>query len=51
MIVADKYEFSLTGASLRLNDMLLVLRAWEIEKREVDDTNELGSGKKIRVYD
>jgi hypothetical protein len=46
MLITQKYDFSFTGASVRLNEMLLVLRAWEIEKREVDFTNELGNGKK-----
>jgi hypothetical protein len=46
MLITQKYDFSFTGASVRLNEMLLVLRAWEIEKREVDFTNELGNGKR-----
>lgn len=45
MIIEKKYDFSFTAASLRLNEMLLVLNAWEIEKREIDFTNELGNGK------
>lgn len=46
MLITQKYDFSFTGASVRLNEILLVLRAWEVEKREVDFTNELGNGKK-----
>jgi hypothetical protein len=46
MLITQKYDFSFTGASVRLNEMLLVLRAQEIEKREVDITNELGNGKR-----
>jgi hypothetical protein len=40
----DKYDFSFTASSLRLNEMLVVAHA-TIDGVEVDYTNDLGSGK------
>jgi hypothetical protein len=40
----DKYDFSFTASSLRLNEMLLVASA-TVNGVEVDYTNDLGSGK------
>ena len=42
--INDKYDFSFTASSLRLNEMLLVARATKDEV-DVDYTNDLGSGK------
>ena len=39
-----KYDFTFTAASLRLQEMILVAKALN-DKREIDYTNELGSGK------
>ena len=44
MIKTNKYDFSFTALSLRLNEMLLVACAYHNGK-EVDYTNDLGSGK------
>lgn len=44
MIKTNKYDFSFTASSLRLNEMLLVARA-NHDDIEVDYTNDLGSGK------
>jgi len=44
MIKTSKYDFSFTASSLRLNEMLLVARAYH-EGVEVDYTNDLGGGK------
>ena len=43
MIETDKYSFSFTTSSLRLNEMILVAIAIA-EKREIDYINELGGG-------
>lgn len=43
MIETEKYSFSFTTSSLRLNEMILVAIAIA-EKREVDYINELGGG-------
>lgn len=40
----SKYDFSFTASSLRLNEMLLVARAFN-DGVEVDYTNDLGAGK------
>lgn len=40
----DKYDFSFTTSSLRLNEMLLVATAVK-DKRAIDFINELGGGK------
>ena len=44
MIKTNKYDFSFTASSLRLNEMLLVARA-NHDGVEIDYTNDLGSGK------
>jgi hypothetical protein len=44
MTKTNKYDFSFTASSLRLNEMLLVARASH-DGVEVDYTNELGGGK------
>jgi hypothetical protein len=44
MTKTNKYDFSFTASSLRLNEMLLVARA-SYDGVEVDYTNELGGGK------
>ena len=44
MIKTNKYDFSFTASSLRLNEMLLVARA-NHDGVEVDYTNDLGNGK------
>lgn len=44
MIDTDKYDFSFTALSLRLNEMLLVAEAAK-EGKEIDYVNELGGGK------
>ncbi len=44
MIESIKYDFSLTTASLRLQEMILVARAF-VDNRTIDNTNELGNGK------
>lgn len=44
MIDNEKYGFSFTASSLRLNEMILVATALA-EKRELDYINELGGGK------
>lgn len=44
MTKTDKYDFSFTASSLRLNEMLLVARAIK-EGVEIDYTNDLGGGK------
>ena len=44
MTKTNKYDFSFTASSLRLNEMLLVARAHQ-DGVEVDYTNELGGGK------
>jgi hypothetical protein len=44
MIKANKYDFSFTASSLRLNEMLLVARAYH-DGVEVDYNNDLGGGK------
>lgn len=44
MIKTNKYDFSFTASSLRLNEMLLVARAIH-DGAEVDYTNDLGGGK------
>ena len=43
MIETEKYSFSFTTSSLRLNEMILVAIA-NAEKREIDYINELGGG-------
>lgn len=43
MIETEKYSFSFTTSSLRLNEMILVAIAIA-EKREIDYINELGGG-------
>lgn len=40
----DKYDFSFTASSLRLNEMLLVCKSI-IENKELDVVNDLGGGK------
>ena len=40
----DKYDFSFTTSSLRLNEMILVANAI-LDNREIDFINELGNGK------
>ena len=44
MTKTNKYDFSFTASSLRLNEMLLVARAYH-DDVEVDYTNDLGGGK------
>lgn len=44
MTKTNKYDFSFTASSLRLNEMLMVARAHQ-DGVEVDYTNELGGGK------
>lgn len=44
MTKTNKYDFSFTASSLRLNEMLIVARASQ-DGVEVDYTNELGGGK------
>lgn len=44
MTKTNKYDFSFTASSLRLNEMLMVARAHQ-NGVEVDYTNELGGGK------
>ena len=44
MLENIKYDFSYTAASLRLQEMILVAKAFS-EKRTIDFTNELGNGK------
>ena len=44
MLELIKYDFSYTAASLRLQEMILVAKAF-LEKRTIDLTNELGNGK------
>lgn len=44
MTITNKYDFSFTASSLRLNEMLLVARAHH-DGVEVDYTNDLGGGK------
>lgn len=44
MIKTSKYDFSFTASSLRLNEMLIVARAFH-DGVEVDYTNDLGGGK------
>ena len=44
MIETNKYDFSFTASSLRLNEMLLVALAYH-DGVEVDYTNDLGGGK------
>ena len=44
MVKANKYDFSFTASSLRLNEMLLVARAHH-DGVNIDYTNELGGGK------
>lgn len=44
MLESIKYDFSFTTASLRLQEMILVAKAF-VEGRAVDYTNELGNGK------
>jgi hypothetical protein len=44
MTKTDKYDFSFTASSLRLNEMLLVARAIN-DGVEIDYTNDLGGGK------
>lgn len=44
MIETEKYGFSFTASSLRLNEMILVASAI-VEKRELDYINDLGGGK------
>ena len=39
-----KYDFSVTTASLRLQEMILVAQAF-VDNRIIDKTNELGNGK------
>ena len=40
----DRYDFSFTASSLRLNDMLLVCQSI-IDNKELDVVNDLGGGK------
>jgi hypothetical protein len=42
---ANKYNFSFTAASLRINEMILVAKSM-FYNTELDFTNELGAGKK-----
>lgn len=44
MLEPIKYDFSITTASLRLQEMILVARAF-VDNRTIDNTNELGNGK------
>jgi hypothetical protein len=44
IVKLDKYDFSFTASSLRLNEMLLVASA-TVNGIEVDYTNDLGAGK------
>jgi Putative inner membrane protein (DUF1819) len=44
MLKSIKYDFSYTSASLRLQEMILVAKAF-VGKRTIDFTNELGNGK------
>ena len=44
MVKTNKYDFSFTASSLRLNEMLIVARAYH-DGVKVDYTNELGGGK------
>lgn len=44
MTKTDKYDFSFTASSLRINEMLLVARA-NYDGVELDYTNDLGGGK------
>jgi hypothetical protein len=44
MVKADKYDFSFTTSSLRLNEMLVVAKA-KSEEKEFDFVNDLGGGK------
>lgn len=44
MVNREKYDFSFTASSLRLNEMLLVVKAIH-ENNEIDYVNELGGGK------
>lgn len=44
MTITNKYDFAFTASSLRLNEMLLVARAYH-DGFEVDYTNDLGGGK------
>jgi hypothetical protein len=44
MIKTNKYDFSFTASSLRLNEMLLVTRAYH-DGVDVDYINDLGGGK------
>jgi ribosomal protein S8 len=44
MIKENKYDFSFTTSSLRLNEMLTVAKA-KIEDKELDFINDLGGGK------
>lgn len=44
MTITNKYDFSFTTSSLRLNEMLMVARA-KFEAKELDFVNDLGCGK------
>src|SRR4051812_9529284 len=44
MIDNNRYDFSFTTSSLRLNEMVLVGQA-ALERRAIDHVNELGAGK------
>lgn len=44
MLKPIKYDFSITTASLRLQEMILVAQAF-VNNRIIDNTNELGNGK------
>ncbi len=44
MVKTEKYDFSFTASSVRLNEMILVAKA-TLEKQEIDYVNELGRGK------
>lgn len=44
MLKPIKYDFSITTASLRLQEMILVAQAF-VDNRIIDNTNELGNGK------
>jgi hypothetical protein len=46
MLETEKYDFSFTASSLRLNEMILVAKAI-LENRQIDITNELGGGKSV----
>jgi len=44
MVKTEKYDFSFTASSVRLNEMIMVAKA-TLDQREIDYVNELGRGK------